>query len=94
MCLCRIGFESINPTNPCMGLICLILNCILPGTGTILNGCCGANCCSCIIWGILQILTIPLLLFGWVWSICYGLEIYRVACGGRTTDVHVIIHNK
>lgn len=77
MCICVWCFDVINETDRCTALICLILNIFLPGFGTMLNGCCGAKCPIAILVGILQILLIPVLLIGWVWSILYGLEIYR-----------------
>lgn len=91
MCYCVCpGYGSISPMGGCGALACLILNCIIPGSGTIINGIFGQHCCWGIIWGVLQILTIPFLLFGWIWSICYGLEIYRRAgdYGGQTVVVH------
>ena len=78
MCPCPC-LSCANPTNSCTAFLCLILNIILPGVGTMINACCGVRCFSGIFVGILQILTIPLLLFGWIWSICYGLEIYRIS---------------
>ena len=51
-CVCP-GYGSITPMNGCAALACLILNCIIPGSGTIINGICGRNCCWGIIWGVL-----------------------------------------
>lgn len=93
MCYCVCpGYGSITPMGGCAAFACLLLNIFLPGVGTIVNGLCGRHCCMGIIWGILQILTIPLLLFGWVWSICYGLEIYRRS--GDHQSVTVVHYHK
>ena len=89
-CVCP-GYGSITPMNGFAGLACLLLNIFLPGVGTMVNGCCGQHCCGGIIWGILQILTIPFLGFGWIWSICYGCEIYRRS-GDTSGNVHVHHH--
>ena len=70
-----------NPTNPCLGLLMLIMNIIIPGTGTMLNGCVGYRCCELIVIGFLQLITAPLCV-GWVWSIWYGVIILGSARGG------------
>ena len=66
-----------NPTNPCMAILMLIMNIIIPGTGTMLNGCFGYVCYELVIIGFLQLITAPILV-GWIWSIWYGVLI----CGG------------
>ena len=67
-----------NPVNGCLGIIMLILNIVLPGFGTMLNGCCGPICCDLIIIGLLQLITAPLVV-GIVWSIFYGCIIVGAA---------------
>jgi hypothetical protein len=67
-----------NPTNFPMAVLMLVLNIILPGTGTMLNGCFGRVCCDLIIIGFLQMIT-AILLVGWIWSIWYGIRILGAA---------------
>ncbi|XP_062595693.1 protein enabled-like [Saccostrea cucullata] len=72
-----------------MAILCCILNFLVPGLGTIIAGftvCCCARsedmtgceklssfCIS--FWiGILQILTLPVLLLGWIWSCIWGVS--------------------
>lgn len=72
-----------------MAILCCVLNFIVPGLGTIIAGftvCCCARsedmtycekmssfCIS--FWiGILQILTLPVLLLGWIWSCVWGVS--------------------
>ena len=74
--------EDINITNPFMATACLILNIFLPGIGTIVNACSGVQICPGLLWGILQILTAPILI-GWIWSIFYGIQIVEVAGKAR-----------
>ena len=67
-------------------ILCLILNILLPGTGTMLSA---ISClhavkehknmsCSCGTFadGLLQLLLGPLI-FGWVWSIFFGIALYK-----------------
>jgi TM2 domain-containing membrane protein YozV len=70
--------ETINPTNTVMGIVCLVLNIFFPGIGTMVNGCLGVHCSTGIIYGILQLLTAPLLI-GWIWSIIYGIKILQLS---------------
>ena len=84
----QICGHTIPHVNSCMALIILIINIFLPGTGTMLTGCCGtgANCCAFLLLGILQFLLFPLLI-GWVWSICTGIAVVRVS---GTPNVHIL----
>ena len=52
------------------GLLVLILNIFLPGTGSILAGL-QANSSSCVFIGVIQFFLFGLL-FGWIWSIWWG----------------------
>jgi len=53
--------------------VILILNCLLPGVGTIIMGCSSQNTGEWVCTGILQI-CLAALLVGWVWSIITGLK--------------------
>ena len=68
----------VNPTNFPMAVFCLVMNIILPGTGTMINGCFGRVCCDLLITGFLQLLT-AVFLVGWIWSIWYGIRILGAA---------------
>ncbi|KAK3588569.1 hypothetical protein CHS0354_026174 [Potamilus streckersoni] len=72
-----------------MAVICCVLNFLVPGFGTILAGlsvfCCSRNedmacytrcgsCCISLGIGLLQLLTLPLLLLGWIWSCIWGVS--------------------
>ena len=70
--------EDINPTNGLMAIVCLILNVFLPGVGTIVNACLGVRVAPGVMYGILQMLTTPLLV-GWVWAIIYGIKIVQLS---------------
>ena len=70
--------EHINPTNGIAAMICLILNIFVPGTGTILNACLGVKVGPGLLYGILQLLTTPIII-GWVWSIIYGIKIVQLS---------------
>jgi hypothetical protein len=61
-----------------MAVLMLVLNIILPGTGTMLNGCFGRVCLDLLVIGFLQLLT-AVLLVGWIWSIWYGIRILGAA---------------
>jgi hypothetical protein len=65
--------SSYPSVNKCLAIIILLLNCIIPGFGTILMGCSSQNCGEWLCTGILQFLLCPLLI-GWIWSICTGLK--------------------
>ena len=75
-------------------IVCLILNIILPGWGTILssNACVHAvkdaerGCCNwgTFVDGMIQFYTAPLI-FGWFWSIIFGVALYR-----KTRDFKII----
>lgn len=57
----------------CLALVILIINIIAPGVGTIIMGCCSQNCGEWFCTGILQLL-LTVLLIGWIWSICTGIN--------------------
>ncbi|CAD5121323.1 DgyrCDS9850 [Dimorphilus gyrociliatus] len=80
-----------------LAILCLILNILLPGSGTILSGlclfCCGKSrlaskdndimtvLCVNICIGISQLFTVTFLLVGWFWSLTWG--IYMVILAGK-----------
>ena len=73
--------DHILGTSPCMGLILLILNCALPGVGTIISAFMfEGHCieCTALLCGIIQLVFFEVL-FGWVWSIIWGCQIYSKA---------------
>ena len=67
--------EAINEVDHTMATVCLILNIIWPGLGTAVNACMGKHVCHGLLVALLQVATVPLFLFGWIWSIWYGLKI-------------------
>lgn len=63
-----------------MGYICFLFNIILPGTGTLLSSICGTQkgCRGDVaLLGVVQLLTAPILLVGWIWSINHGVGIFE-----------------
>lgn len=65
--------DCIYPINYGCSVFVLILNIVLPGFGTMLQSFLGKKCSPCTFFvGLLQLLTVPLLLFGWVWAIWHG----------------------
>lgn len=65
-----------------MGYICFLFNIVLPGTGTLLSSICGKNkgCRGDVaLLGVVQLLTAPILLVGWIWSINHGLGIFEAS---------------
>ncbi len=68
--------EAIHPIEKNMAIVCLLLNIfICPGLGTIVHAVMGTNAGQGIIYGILQFITTPLFLAGWIWGIVYGVKI-------------------
>jgi len=69
-----------------MHIVCFVINCVLPGWGTMISA---SSCthavpdvassgCSCGTFsdGLTQFLLAPLL-FGWIWSIIFGWNLYK-----------------
>lgn len=70
--------KSVQKCPSDWGLILLIVNCFLPGIGTMVS----SYCADSINWeamgvGLCQLLTVPLFLIGWIWSIVWGVKIYE-----------------
>lgn len=66
----------IRIVDPDISTLCLILNIFIPGAGTILNAFADSQQRFIgVLLGILQFLTTPLMLIGWVWAIVYGVKI-------------------
>ena len=68
-----------------MSYICLALNIIVPGIGTVLAACLGDSYAankSQIVIGFLQLLT-AIYIFGWAWSIYWGALIIQKSEGGH-----------
>ncbi|KAL5014041.1 hypothetical protein ScPMuIL_008311 [Solemya velum] len=72
-----------------VAILCCVLNILLPGIGTMVAGLspfccarnedmgCGERCGSCYIGfliGFLQLILVPLLFIGWIWSIIWGIS--------------------
>ena len=78
-------------------IICLILNILLPGWGTMISACACVHAirdeergkCNwgTFVDGMIQFYTAPLL-FGWIWSIIFGVALYR-----KTRDFNVLLAN-
>ena len=77
-------------------IVCLVLNIVLPGWGTMISASActhavkeidGKGSCSCgtFVDGFFQFLLGPLI-FGWVWSIFFGIALYKK---GRDWDIIV-----
>ena len=73
-------YEHIYPVSwPCIVLICNIL---FPGAGTMLQSYCydrGCWNCGTYMVGLLQMLTTPIFLIGWIWSIWHGCKVHTVS---------------
>ena len=86
------GLEKgiVQLTNPCMGLVLLSLNTILPGSGTIVSSCMDKEKFNlmALMLGILQ-MGLAILVVGWLWSIFHGYSIYAVSCELSRIDNHV-----
>eukprot|EP00903_Cladosiphon_okamuranus_P013236 g12342.t1 len=66
----------------CLAGFLFIINVFpLPGFGTLIAGLVACSCKTVLV-AILQIL-LDALLIGWIWSILWGWELYRVAQGKR-----------
>ncbi|KNB43412.1 hypothetical protein JH06_3603 [Blastocystis sp. subtype 4] len=72
-----MGFLTVPKVNHCTGLVLLIINCILPGIGTMIGGLINAGGCDICIFlcGWVQLLTAPFII-GWVWSIIWGCRMW------------------
>lgn len=58
--------------------VILVLNIFFPGVGTMVASVMGRSCrCDTFLVGVLQLLTVPVFLVGWVWSVWWGIA----ACG-------------
>ncbi len=69
--------NQIHPLEGNLGLICFILNILFMPLGTWVHALMGPNPGRGIIIGVLQCLTLPLFLIGWIWAIVYGYRIYQ-----------------
>ena len=65
-------------------LILMIVNIILPGIGTMISGCLVKKIqCNVILIGLLQLVLVPVLLIGWIWSILHGIWLFQKAKGEK-----------
>ena len=72
--MCRPD-SVIALTTSSLAATCLVLNVFIPGLGTIVNSLKGEFKLLGILLGILQFVTTPIFLIGWLWSILYGVKI-------------------
>jgi len=88
-----------------LAIVLLVVNCLLPGVGTIIAGfsvfCCGnigesggskfGTFCINFWVGLAQLFTVVGFLFGWVWSILWGIAFVTIAggAGKKTTTTYV-----
>ncbi|KAH9509183.1 hypothetical protein Btru_049317 [Bulinus truncatus] len=82
-----------------LAVVCLILNIIIPGSGTALSGlsilCCGqarvsnkndqilTTLCANCMVGLAQLFTVTFLLVGWFWSIGWGIQMVSLSVQRR-----------
>ena len=90
MSLC--GDELIHPVGRTLGLVCLLINIFIPGIGTIVHAVSGPqgdpHQTKKVIFGIVQFFT-AFLLFGWIWSIIYGVKIFNRADSAQNSGYMV-----
>ena len=69
----------IKPVIRELAIFLLLLNIFLPGLGTTINQCMGEGPFLWRGWlvGLAQAILAPLFLFGWLWSVWWGIEIMR-----------------
>lgn len=74
---CYIKAVKINKLTPNQGLFVFILNCILPGWGTVSAGIISQqNVCNNLVFGIVQMIT-AVLLVGWLWAMLTGYLVWN-----------------
>lgn len=68
---------SVRKQSPNVGILCLILNIIFPGIGTIINSVVGGDfLVKGLVVGLIQLFT-AFLIIGWIWSIWWGFLILK-----------------
>ena len=70
--------------NETLGLLCMILNIVCSGLGTIISGIAdskGFNC-KIVVIGIVQMI-LWISIIGWIWSILHGYHIYVRSSGKK-----------
>ena len=80
--------SSIPETSKNNAIVLLIINILFPGIGTCIMACLNKFSCTCLIIGMLQIIT-TFLLIGWIWSIWWG-----VLCLQKSRDNVIILKEK
>mmetsp|Transcript_25619 Transcript_25619/g.24913 ORF Transcript_25619/g.24913 Transcript_25619/m.24913 type:complete len:80 (+) Transcript_25619:2-241(+) len=70
--------ESIAKMDQSMAIVCLVLNILIPGIGTMINACYHEKPAAGVCYGILQLLTCWIIV-GWIWAIVYGVKIMEKA---------------
>ena len=68
---------ELKRTSPPMRIMCLLLNILFPGIGTMVNACLGPVVGPGMLYGLIQGCT-TVILVGWIWSIVYGIKIMKV----------------
>ena len=74
--------DSIYPINEGCATFVLVLNVILPGVGTMVQSFCKKDCCwdfCTFLVGLLQLLSIVLLCFGWCWAVWHATMVRGVS---------------
>ena len=69
--------DNIHPLEGHLGLICFVLNIFVPPLGTFIHACMGPKTGRGLIIGVLQFLTGPIFLIGYIWAVIYGYIIWR-----------------
>jgi len=74
---CHIKAIKINKLTPKQGLFVFILNCFLPGWGTIYAGIkARKNVANNVLFGILQIVS-SVIIIGWLWAMLTGYLVWN-----------------
>ena len=95
--VCCDGSTIYTMKSP-MHIICLVLNILIPGSGTIISACSCVHAVKdaesdskwnfgTVVDGIIQFYT-SAILFGWIWSIIFGIALYK-----KGRDFEVILRS-
>ena len=81
--------KQVVQTTDSKGYACFLMNIVIPGSGTMMSACMdkeGGFRADVLGVGICQLLTTPLLLAGWVWSINHGMAIFDKSREGEKNE--------
>ena len=89
--------KEVPRVSKTIGIVCLVINIILPGIGTMVAACADQAKMvpkSQIFIGFLQFFTVYFLFFGWIWSIYWGYLIFQesrnedpITMGGKQNEL-------